>query len=35
MKKGVFFMEALDIGIPLILILSIKMVLFSISINLV
>ena len=33
-KKGVFFMDSFDIGIPLTLILSIKMVLLSISINL-
>ena len=33
-KKGVFFIDSFDIGIPLILILFIKMVLFSISINL-
>ena len=33
-KGGVFFIDSFDIGIPLILILSIKMVLFSISINL-
>ena len=33
-KKSVFFMDSFDIGIPLILILFMKMVLFSISINL-